>query len=279
MYRWLVWAGALVCFLAVWHLNSDILSAEQRIPTQDYWRYWTAWRINRLGHNPYDSSNIELLDDDFLEFDFPPKNLPVILTPPWTLSILSPFIILDYPASRLLWLLASIVILFICTNAIWQIYKGPKQYRGTGWLIAFTSLSAIGLLKQGQITILVLLGVIGFLYFIEVYQNDWLAGASLALITIKPQLLILFWIALFLWIVQQRRWKILFGLGMALLPISLFVFLDNPAIFQQFIYEYKNQSAAIWMTPTLGTYLRLFFGPILSDTFFPEICTDFLFIP
>jgi hypothetical protein len=74
----------------------------------------------------------------------------------------------------------------------------------------------------GQIGPLILLGLVGFLLCARDKHWKW-AGAFTILISIKPHLLYLFWIALVLWIIEKRQWQLMKELTFRLQ-------LHNPAV-------------------------------------------------
>ena len=55
--------------------------------------------------------------------------------------------------------------------------------------------------KLGQIVPFMLLGLVGFLYFVR-RKQWWLAGMMTVFIAIKPHTLYLFWFAMLLWVGQ-----------------------------------------------------------------------------
>ena len=218
-----LWTAFVVSLISIWLLSNRILTTPKIVASEDHWRYWTAWRITKQGENPYDQKNLHKFKDEVYGLDKQPDYLPVILTPPWTITLITPFAPFTYLISRLLWLLASIAILIVCANILWRIYNGPKQWLWVSWLVIFTLTPTLFVLKQAQINPWTLLGLVGFLYWTSQRRNDWLAGLSLVLVTIKPQLFLAFWIALLFWVIQQRRWKILLSCALGIAFASLVV--------------------------------------------------------
>jgi hypothetical protein len=106
-----------------------------------------------------------------------------------------------------------------------------------------------------------LLGVILFLSLLE-REKDWQAGAVLALAAVKPHLAYLFWLALGLWLLQERRWKVLGGAALALVVGSAIPMLFNPHLIEQAsaIWGQAQTPLFEYDTPTLGTILRKLFG-------------------
>src|SRR5262249_23642734 len=112
----------------------------------------------------------------------------------------------------------------------------------------------------GQISLLILLGLVGFLYF-EKKGRDALAGACLALAAVKPHLVVLVGTAALLWALHGRRWAVLVGgliVGAVATAIPL---LFDPDIFSEYLHALKyDKPPSDHLTPTLATFLRLAFG-------------------
>jgi hypothetical protein len=123
------------------------------------------------------------------------------------------------------------------------------------WIAAFAFFPTLSTLGMGQVSSLLLLGVAGFLSSAS-RRRDYLAGAFLALTTIKPHVLYLFWIALLWWMIAERRWRVAAGFCAALLPTLGILTLLWP----QWLAGYRTAMAEpplYWNPPTLGGVLRL----------------------
>jgi len=259
-YRILLLVLLAASLILLWQLSVRVLSTSQAVNTEDHWRYWTAWHLAIRGDDPYDPINRLQFREEIPQLEKQRQGLPVILTPPWILLLITPFAPFAYPLSRMLWILASIILLMACARWIWQIYRGNNKLLWAAWLVTFIFFPTILTLRLGQINPWLLLGVIGFLYWTTSKPNDWLAGVSLALVAIKPQLFLVLWLAVLFWVIRERRWKIILAGGLALLLASLPFLITNPSIFQQFISTYLADTPVEWRTPTLGYLLRLLFG-------------------
>lgn len=225
------------------------------LPLIDFVEYWAAGRLNVHGENPYDPAAVHQLeraagrDHDGI----------LMWNPPWTLPLVMPLGLLDCRTAHLLWLAVQGVILVWCGDALWRLYGGAPSHRGLAWLLALTFLPSLFALTAGQIVPFVLLGAVLFLVFVR-QGRDFLAGASLVLLAIKPHLAYLFWIALLCWCLSRRRWAILGGGllgGAAALGVAM---LCNPAVLGQYWHTFTHQPPAQYRSPTLGTVLRLWFG-------------------
>jgi hypothetical protein len=187
-----------------------------------------------------------------------------MLYPPWTIPWFLVGGLLDYSYFRVAWLLLHICLVFVSVRLVWKFYDGPNRLLWLGYLIAFTFEPTILLLGTGHITTLHLLGLIGFLYFIQRSTEskwfDFAAGACLILTTSKPQFLIIFLIAVLLWAINKKRWLVLVGGSVALLASSLLSFAINPIVFHQYWSALTQYDVGAWATPTLGGISRLAFG-------------------
>ena len=242
-----------------------LFSESHHLSTNDFFKYWSSSRINFMGGNPY--SPEDLLQEQRLAGwnEVEPKLMEY---PPWIFPLVIFFGVLSHTVAQLLWLLFEISILLYCSRQLWIWYKGPLEKRWMALVIPFIFAPTILVLELGQITPLMLLGVIGFAYFIDHSHNDWLAGASLVLVSIKPQLLFVFWIAVICWIIQQHRWKVLAGAGVSVLLLMFITMLFNPQVISQYLGMLQTNPVSMWATPTIGSYLRLFW--LGTESFWPQ---------
>jgi len=256
IYRLVIWGLLLIGLVVFGKLAIAKLTDPTFISLDDYVEYWSASRLNRVRGNPYNPDQLESLQLAAGRL----KNVPIMMwNPPWTLALMMPLSWLPYPSSRVLWLLLNILILFVCVNWCWRAYGGDLRHAWIAWVVAFTFGPPLHLLKAGQITILLLLGVVGFLYF-SGRQKWWLAGFAAGLITIKPHLLYLFGLALLVWALSNRKWTVLGGFAVFLFTSMGVAWAVNPALINQYLYAVTAYPPEQWATPTFGAVLRLLFG-------------------
>jgi hypothetical protein len=169
-----------------------------------------------------------------------------------------PFGMLPARVSHLPWLVLHLAILLGCADWLWRCYGGPVRYRWIAWAVSLGFVPTFFVLRMGQISPLILLGVVGFLYFER--RGHWTcAGAVVALAAIKPHLVYLFAAALLLWTLERRRWSILVGGAWTLLVMMILPLACNPELLQQYRYAMTHQPPQM-LSPTLGALLRLAFG-------------------
>jgi hypothetical protein len=222
---------------------------------QDFVEYWAAGRLNASGQDPYDPTALYSLQREVS----PELNEPVMMwNPPWTLSLAMPFGLLPARLSHLVWVLLQLALVVGCADRVWRLYGGSDRSRWLAWVLALGFIPTYFVLHMGQISPVILLGVLGFLHFEGRGRGGW-AGAALVLAAVKPQLVLLVGVAVVLWALDRRRWAVLGGgllAGVALLAVPLAC---NPALAGQYWQAMAHRPPEM-LSPTLGSLLRLAFG-------------------
>ena len=197
----------------------------------DFVGYWTAGRLLAFQENPYLHDNLIKIHQD-LEFELSAP-YPIFYPPP-LLPLLIPIGLLAYPTSRFLWMLLSIFLVFFSGFWAWRVYDGPVRKR---WVVILCILPFAPFylsLIEGQITFLILFGLVGFLYFIK--QSKWfLAGLFLTLLLIKFQLVYLILVAVLAWIIDKKQWRVLLGLISMTGLLSIISIILRPSIIGDYI--------------------------------------------
>ncbi|HEX8042975.1 glycosyltransferase family 87 protein [Candidatus Deferrimicrobium sp.] len=252
--QWM-WLGLIVALVILSYQLSGLV-ANPVVLADDYVEYWAAGHLNLSGANPYAADQLLPLER------LAGRKTEVLLmwNPPWTLALAMPLALFSYPISRLIWLIFSTVVVLFAINWTWTLLGGPAPKRGFASIIAIAFFPTIIVLRMGQIGHILLLGVVGFLYF-EHKKQYWLAGAFAALLAIKPHLLFLVCISILFWGIDRRRWGILGGGALVLFSATLTAMMFNPHVITQYLSATVAASPLVWMTPTFGSLLRLLFGP------------------
>jgi hypothetical protein len=242
------------CSLA-W-LMCGLLADPTVMPPDDFVEYWAAGRLNLHDQNPY-SPELLLPLEQTAGRDTP--EAVMMWNPPWTLSAAMPLGAIDARPAQLAWLLLNFAIVLFCADFIWRSAGGPKQTLWVGYALALTFLPTSFVLRAGQITPLVLLGVVLFAWF-QRLGRPGLAGVAAVLIAIKPHLVILLWIAIVVEAVIHQRWATVVGGVLTGLAVTAWPLVANPAVFDQYLAAYRDHPPVQWMSLTLGTFLRIAFG-------------------
>ena len=222
----------------------------------DFIEYWAAARLLLEGRNPYSAEQMLRLQSSIGWTDQRPL---MMWNPPWALSVVLPFGFFSFEVGRFLWLLVNFLVVVLCIDLSWRIYGGPKQYFWVPWAIGLGFFPTLFVLRVGQITPFILLGVIGFLFFIK-RERYVMASCSTILISLKPHLLYLFWIALLCWIINRKQWKMLMMIGAMLILATAVPLAFNPSIIAHFFRSSLEAPPLYWVTPTIGCLL----GTIMS---------------
>lgn len=252
---WLLGAG---CVVAVGLLVAQFVQAPQllaRLQMYDFVEYWAAGRLIALGENPYDGDRMHELERTAGRTE----DGILMWNPPWTLPLVLPFGLLPVRMAHLLWLVLQLVVVGYCADRLWLLYGGDRERRWLSWLLGLTFLPTLFALTAGQITPVLLLGVVGFLAFMGRKCETW-AGVAAVLIAVKPHLAYLFWLALLLWSIRERRWRTLAGGVVAGVVLTALPLLFNAHVLQQYWHTFTQQPPAQYRSPTIGTVLRLAFG-------------------
>jgi hypothetical protein len=297
-------APAAIVSLAVAFLARFQAIGPDGLYLQDFVEYWAAGHLNASGQNPYDPVLMGKVEQEVRPY----LGQEVMMwNPPWTLTLVMPLGILACHWAHLIWLIVSLTILLVGADWLWRFYGGILRYRAISWFIALSFTPTMLVLEMGQITPLILLGLIGFLYFqarnpkseadteqrgtrnheipksetraasfshfelsslrgplfsdFEIRISDFFCGACLVLVAIKPHLAYLIGLAILAWAIDRRRWFILLGGVAGLLVATIIPMVTNGNVLGQYWEALSQHPPARFYSPTIGTFLRLLFGP------------------
>jgi Glycosyltransferase family 87 len=243
------------------HAATTTAAASNPKYVRDFVEYWAASRLLLTGNNPYGPQELFDLQRSVGWTD----SIPLLMwNPPWTLSFTLPFGLASFDVAQFSWLLFNTFIVLFCAKQLWLLYGGPPTAYRRAWLVVLTFAPAYLVLILGQIGPLILLGLVGFLHFARDKHWKW-AGALTILVSIKPHLLYLFWIALVLWIIEKRQWQLMIGATVSGFIAATIPLLFSPSVYTDYI-QLNNTTAKWptpydWQTPTIGQAARVFFAP------------------
>ena len=221
----------------------------------DFVAYWAVGRLLLEGGNPYAVEAILELQRSvgsrFIEAG-------VVRNPPWTLPLLLPFAALEFAVGWFAWALLQIALVGACAAVLWRLFDGrARPAVAIGLTFAFPPALFVAL--GGQIGGLLLLGLTGFTWAI-IRRKDFLAGLFLALLTLKPHILLPFGIAVLLWSMKERRLRPLAGAAIGVAAGSLVALSLQPEIFSQYLDFARVQVPEEDLVSTPGASLRLLLG-------------------
>jgi hypothetical protein len=177
------------------------------VGTRDFVEYWASGNLLAHHANPYESGAILRLERS-VGFNLPAQ---IMANPPWALPLVLPLGALSPRVGYLLWMLSSIACLVASVRIVWAMHGRPT----TQWnILGYTFAPALLCLLAGQVTVYVLFGLVLFLRWHR--SRPFMAGVSLWLCLLKPQLFLPFGAVLLAWIILNRSYKVMAGTAVAL---------------------------------------------------------------
>ena len=215
--------------LALWGIATEDSSTKLR--QSDFVEYWVAARLFLSGTNPYSLPEVLRLGAE-THLNPNPRGW-LLFNPPSALTVLAPFALLPFTVAGVIWFVLQFAAVFLSSFWLWRIYRGPDRFRWLAGAVPGVFLPVYAAPVDCQMTPLVLLGLVAFLYFVE-KQTFWFAGMALGLLALKPQLCLPFGCVLLLWCLRERKWKLLAGMAAAAAILLLPVWF-RPALILQFL--------------------------------------------
>jgi hypothetical protein len=241
---------AFLSYSLVRHLPEIRTSVAER----DSIAYWSAGRLLLSHQNPYDAHTV-LLEESQQGYA---QDKPLVLrTPPWSLFMVLPLGFLGPLAAWVLWTAISLGSLLVAMRIGWNVYGAPCVPRNLFSLVGYTFAPVPACLVAGQMGLLLLLGLILFLWWER--EHPFLAGAALMLPFAKPQLLSLFWFVLLFWVIVGKKRTVAVGFGAAFLAATGLALLFDPTVFRHYLDMLHEASIGYEFIPALSGVLRLLF--------------------
>ena len=219
---------------------------------KDFLCFWAAGRLLLHHANPYDAAAVFALEKSAGYSETQPLvmwNTPYSL---W-LSILAG--LLSPVKAAAFWILLITASIVASVRMLWNIHgRPPDRLHLLGYLFAPTFACTI----FGQMSSFLLLGVVGFLYWYR--SRPFLAGLCIALLVLKPQVLLPFGLILLVWMVLNRTYGVFLGaiLGMAMaLAVPLWF---RPTIWSDYFPVLHTAVADSLVIPTVSSLVRIGIG-------------------
>jgi Glycosyltransferase family 87 len=182
----------------------------------DFFSFYAAATLVHIGRPQllYDPATVTALER--LIFPHPTGYAGYLpyLNPPSAAVLLSPLSQLSYANARLLWLGLGVLTAIACVAMLTRGMRQPAPLLAV--IAIFGTFPAYQTLVEGQWSYVMLLGALAALR-LAASRRDWLAGAVLVVLWLKPPLLLL----VLLWLLLTRRWKIAGGAAAAVLALTL----------------------------------------------------------
>jgi hypothetical protein len=150
--------------------------------------------------------------------------------PPWLLTLLLPYTLASYWRAVWLWMLTNILIVFIGSVMVWQataVSHKSRRYWFIAPIIGLLFTPTLAALHMGQVSTLIFFGLALYLYLIQ-QKRPFAAGIGLALTLVKPHLVYITLPLLLLDALRQRNWRTILGMCVTLEGLTAVVFLFAP---------------------------------------------------
>lgn len=230
-------------------------------PPDDFVEYWAAAKLTLNGQNPFDESLLLPLQQ---HAGRDTQDAIMMWNPPWSLPMVLPLGLLSARESQLLWLLVHLVVAGFCADRLWFMPGGDRSRRWIAWGAAFLFMPTVFALSSGQISLFLLLGAVLFLECLRRSERnrnwEYLAGAATVLTAIKPHLAYLLWVGLAVDALARGRWRVIIGGALTGIVCAALPLAFNPQVWHQYADAMGNRPPAQWLSPTIGTVLRMAFG-------------------
>lgn len=252
----LIVIGLFFCLTALWRASST-----SSLGSSDFFGYWSATHLIAHGENPYDIDSMREVQRNI------PTGLEEVImawNPPLLFVFLLPLGWLSFSCAKFIWLAVNIGVFLTAALMLAQLYIPATRATARLLFLIFAVFmpQAISSLFMGQVTFLVYFGLVLSLVFLSKERVFW-AGAALIFTLIKPHLVVLALVYLFVWMARKRQFIGWVGLVLAGLICMVILFSIRPLWVMDLIGELKI-SPVNWFTPTVGG-LMSYLG--VSDAF------------
>jgi len=232
------------------------------VRSKDVLQYRSAAILFLKGHDPYNKTLI--FDVEQKTWHGEPISNPIIFhTPPMLLSLVFPMGLLSLKLSVSLWLSIMFALsLESCVLCYYLFESIRKESRTVKLALAFFFLSFFPFYTSfyfGQISPLLLFGLVVSLICFnrknqKLSENFW-GGICLSVTFLKPHLLYLIYIYIYIISIREKKWKTLAGMVSGITIFLVFPVGYNPKIISYFL-DSAVSLPVYWKTPTLGSFLQ-----------------------
>lgn len=220
---------------------------------RDFIQYWALERQLAHGANPYDEDALLRIERS-VGMDKP--GVLMSLSPPVAFAFGVPLGWVGVKAALVMWLLLLLACLSASVALLWLLHGRPQSR----WhVIAIGFPPTLWCLISGQLGIFFLLDIVLFLYFVR--SRPWLAGAALVLGALKPHLFLPFGVALLLWSLRRRDFRVLGGFAAALAAGCASTLALDPRVFAQYAHMMRANPIVDQFIPTASMALRFGIHP------------------
>lgn len=229
-----------------------------RFGQNDFLEYWSAYHLAAAGK---DYTNPELVSEIEIPLGWGEPRPLMMWNPPWTLSILSPLLRLEFDTASRVFLSLNLFCLLLTTALMLDIQGLSPRLLPFAFLFASCSVPVFFTLHLGQVSILLLLATTGF-YWSLCRGRDFIGGIFLFLLTIKIHVVFLFLLSVFPLLSGKRIVSLILGAFFAAFSVLLHLFFLLPGALTNWMSRGKYSGHPLlvdvyqWRTTSVVTLVR-----------------------
>lgn len=247
-FRWVI-----AVFFAVALVVFAFYFSEKFASQSDFGHFWADYQLLKSGQNPYDLKLYSKTQALILD---PDRVTSALWYPPWFFLILGPVLIWPFKTAVALWLLIGLGISVIAGCLALRYFGYEAKIRPYPILLGLATVPFYVCLKFGTLAPILILSFIGFFVMLR-RDKYFLAGLFLTLTFIKPHLFYLIYLMLGIWMIQNRKWKIILPVVFWVAAIAGAAHVLYPHIYGQWLSVYSDPPFC-WLTSTLSMFVRLY---------------------
>jgi len=238
---------------------------DESAANRDFIEYWAAGQQLVHSANPYDAAGILNREREVGYAGDRPK---ISFSPPIAFFLALPLGFVGAKAGVILWTIALIAAVSLANWIIWILNgRPPNRWHLLGYVFA----PVLACQMAGQLGTFLLLGVVVFLLLHR--SRPFLAGAALLPCALKPHLFLPFAIALILWSLHRRMFRVLAGFCIFLAASCVLTLHFDSLVWSQYAEMMKSTGVLDGFVPTLSAALRVLVNANARWVqFAPEAC-------
>jgi hypothetical protein len=234
---------------------------------QDRFAYWSETKAFLDGVNPYDTKAV-LSNISEYDLSFGPKILELVWGLPFIFITTFWFGFFSFSNFLIVHLIFSTLLFIISINLLTKIYiKDDKSYFFV-FIFSFTFFPFFIATILCPVTCIYFSAFSYFVYLTNRHGllNSYLAGTMLTLTAIKPHIIYLLYLVIFLLSIRDRQYKTLLGAISSALILLMLAIAIHPNILSEYL-SVLSTFPITYVTPTLSSILINYFDFNMSFRF------------
>jgi|ERR1019366_1408926 hypothetical protein len=232
---------------------SLVIANTENAGNKDFVSYWAAGQLLIRHSNPYDAAAV-LRVEKSVGFQ---ESKPLIMrNAPFALVLALPLGLVPAKLGVVLWSLLLVASIMASVRVLWSINgRPPDRPHLFGYIFAPT----LACMTLGQTSVFALLGLVLFLRFH--LTRPVVAGVCIALLAIKPHLVLPLGLVLLLWVQSRRAYSVLLGAAAGILCAMIPPIYFDRSVLAHYWPVLTQANAESARMPNLSAIVRLGIDP------------------